>query len=128
MQKARKVNPHQVVNHDKWKASLQTKENRERVSKAMLGVPKTTDKCRRLSPRHAKAIDMMVRSPSGTLHHVLNTRAFVSQNENLFSPDDVIWRIAKQPHKSIYCRASNGLASLHRNVNTRLSWKGWTLA
>ena len=113
------------------KMSVQPKI-REQAAKKMRGRPQTALLTAK-SPRHALAIKFSLRSPDGVVYKGRNIRDFVRTHEDLFDPQDVIWRrqTRKKPSRvnSSFesCLASKGLASLYGvSEHVRFSWKGWT--
>lgn len=110
---------------EKWLIAQRTPERRQQMSELMTGREMTTEKTRRGSVRHFKALHFCVRSPAGVVYRVDNLSEFVRSNPQLFDPADVVNR---SPHPASYqSRASAGLRKLQAVVGTRLSWKGWTL-
>jgi hypothetical protein len=119
--------PHTVdpLVRERWLGSLQTPEHRRQMSELMTGRVMATEKTRRGSARHFKALHFTVRSPRGVTYRVDNLAEFVRSNPQLFEPADVVNRSRKR--RSYQSRASAGLRKLRAVVGTRLSWKGWTL-
>ncbi len=123
--KASGHSPIKFRRYDQWLASLQSKENRERAAKLHQGAVRTTPLAKRHSPKHIRAVEGFVRSPSNIIYHVANITGFVANNEKLFNPEDVIWKPSKLYSSSKSCNASHGLATIMRGFRT--VWKGWTV-
>ena len=84
-------------------------------------------------PNHARATKFRFRSPDGVVYKGRNVLNFVRAHENLFDPEDVVWRrppLQRAKSKRLahpQCRASKGLANLFGESKfVRFSWKGWT--
>lgn len=88
-------------------------------------------------PAHARSRIYRLRSPDGVVYLGRNIRDFVRTHEELFDPQDVIWRKKKwgKPSKVTgvrrqfeSCNAAKGLGALYgESESVRLSWKGWTV-
>jgi hypothetical protein len=111
---------------EKWLVALRTPERRRRMSELLTGRARATDKTRRGSAWHYKALHFTVKSPAGVSYRVDNLSEFVRSHVVLFDPADVVDR--SRTRATYACRATVGLRSLRSRVGTRLSWKGWTLA
>lgn len=114
-----------VTHGPEWLASVKSKSRREKLSKSRKGWVCKTPLTKRGSPHHPKAADFFVRSPNNVVYWVRNICEFVRRNPGLFHPDDIVNK-AKNP-ATYSCRATAGLGSLIRTVETRGSWKGWQL-
>jgi hypothetical protein len=84
-------------------------------------------------PANAKAIKFILRSPDGVVYKGRNVLHFVRKHEELFAPEDTVWRrspragIRRKTRGHPQCRASKGLANLFgESEHVRYSWKGWT--
>lgn len=72
-------------------------------------------------------------APSGEYFKTWNIAHFVRENENLFLPEDIEWKVRARKNQlrqgattgQKYCKAVNGLQHLARGDNQ--TWKGWTL-
>ncbi len=60
-----------------------------------------------------------LRTPTGVKIQVKNLSQFIRDNQNLFFPEDVIW-------KRWNCRARSGIGQLFEKNRPRIAWKGWT--
>jgi endogenous inhibitor of DNA gyrase (YacG/DUF329 family) len=112
-------------------------EIRKQAADKMRGRPQTALLTAK-GPAHARAIRFQLRSPDGILYRGRNIRDFVRTHEDLFDPQDVIWRAMRYSKPSmvigvvrdpeLHCRASKGLGSLFgESKYVRFSWKGWTV-
>jgi hypothetical protein len=64
-------------------------------------------------------------SPNNTIHEFRNLIHFIRENENLFNPEDVVWR-TKNGRVCKTCKAHGGLSILSpRRKNPHGVWKGW---
>jgi hypothetical protein len=114
-----------VTHGPEWLASVKSKARREKLSKSRNGWVCKTALTKKGSPHHPKAADFFVRSPSNVVYWVRNIAEFVRRNPGLFHPDDIVNNSKKRATYS--CKATAGLCSLIRTVETRGSWKGWQL-
>ena len=109
----------------KWLEWQRSPERRERLREVMTGRAKATEKTRRGSARHCRALHCTVRTPAGVPHRVDNLSEFVRTHPDLFDPEDVVNRL--RGRAGYQSRATRGLARLQSESDTRLSWKGWTV-
>ena len=107
-----------------WPRSIETRLN---MSKAQIGVPRTTD-TQKKGPSHFASISGYLRDSFGKVWHFINLTHFVRENPDLFAPEDVIWKHYRKG-RAVWCNARGGLGSLFkRSGRVRGSWKGWTVA
>ena len=114
------------VARERWLRTMRSPEHRECLSEALTGHLKGTEKTRRGSARHIRALHFWVKTPAGVPYQVDNLSEFVRSHLELFDPEDVVNR--SRVRASYQSRATAGLGKLQAVVGTRLSWKGWTLA
>lgn len=105
---------------------LSSDENKSRVSLLHKGKDKHTPQTKRFSPYHSAAAIGVFVCPNNTKYPYQNISRFVSENQNLFLPEDVVQKVhGGKPRKSYVCNATQGLSTLHRG--SRNTWKGWRL-
>jgi hypothetical protein len=109
----------------KWLEGQRSPERRERLRQVLTGRAKATEKTRRGSARHCRALHCTVRTPAGVPHRVDNLSEFVRTHPDLFAPEDVVNQL--RGRAGYQSRATRGLARLQSESDTRLSWKGWTV-
>lgn len=106
-----------------------TEGYRNKASLLLAGVRKTTVLTARGMPEHPKARHISVCSPTRRVYQIDNIAEFVRAHPDLFDPADTVEKsshVGRNGTVRTY-RAAQGISSLCRKVNTRLSWKGWTL-
>ena len=113
------------VARENWLKGQRAPERRERVREWMTGRVMETEKTRRGSARHCKALHFTVRTPAGVPYQVDNLCEFVRTHPDLFDPEDL--RNYLRDRAGYQSRATEGLRKLRAVAGTRLSWKGWTL-
>ena len=114
------------VAQERWLEAQRSPERREQLRKRMTGRVMHTEKTRRGSARHCRALHFTVKSPAGVSYRVDNLAEFVRTHSDLFLPEDV--KNGMSGRAGYHSRATRGLGSLRVVVGTKLSWKGWTLA
>lgn len=124
-QRERGHNPIKYRDKSKWLTAVQSEENRRTVSEANLGKIRSTEKSKRHSPLHTRAVECFLRSPKNVVYYVRNITRFVHEKPELFPPETLNWKSTKRYKSSISCAASHGLASVSRGHRT--SWHGWQL-
>jgi hypothetical protein len=76
---------------------------------------------------HIAAKTWILRDPTGTIHTFRNLKKWVRDNENLFEPEDVIWKLNGGQPNQAWCRAFQGLSRLRPSSSKLLGeWHGWT--
>ena len=120
-----RTNKHRPPPEAKAKAQevMRSPEYREHQSQINKGRVQKTDKSRRHSARHSRAAVFHVKSPANVTYLVMNITKFVSEHENLFPPDAVVWKRTGKHGASRECRATIGLHSINRGH--RGVWRGW---
>lgn len=118
------------------KISHSTLESRLLNSSINMGKVHTSLKTKK-GPTNHKSIKGAIRDPQGVVWTICNLLHFVREHEDLFDPNDVVWkpRIVKSlvPGVPDYqrgwrCAAYGGLSTLFaRGKKTPGSWKGWTV-
>lgn len=78
-------------------------------------------------PLNHKALVWKLRSPEGKIYQFRNLAHFIRENEELFDPEDVVWKPVPSRPSVMKCLAYYALASLapRRKVNyeTRKGWR-----
>lgn len=110
-------------NESKWLESVQSEENRKKISAINLGKVCSTPKTKRYSPQHARAVECFLRSPSNVVYYVRNITRFVHENHKLFPPQTLNWKPHNKYKASLSCAATSCLAAVASG--RRMSWRGW---
>lgn len=96
----------------------------DKLSQSLKGMVHSTARTRKHSKQHHRASVYFVKSPRNVIYLVMNTVAFVSENEHLFPPETVKWKERRTGRcGSIGCAAVHGLNRLNRGE--RGVWRGW---
>lgn len=107
----------------KWFEVRRSSLFRQKMSVAHKGKRETHECSRRGSVLRSNVRCFMVSSPARRIYQVHNIAEFVRKHRRLFSTMD----LTSNPGSPLSCKAVRGLGSLVRKVETRGSWKGWTL-
>jgi hypothetical protein len=79
--------------------------------------------------QHIAAKTWVLKDPTGQVHEFRNLKKWVRDNENLFEPEDVIWKLNGGQENQAWCRAFQGLSRLRPTSSKLLpEWHGWTWA
>ncbi len=80
----------------------------------------------RATDQHIAAKEWRVFSPTGMLYQFRNLKKFVREHQELFSAEDVEWKLQNGKANQAWCRAFQMLARL-RPGNSKLlpEWSGW---
>ena len=83
----------------------------------------------RATEQHIAAKMWRLRAPDGLLYEFRNLKKFVREHEQLFSPDDVIWKEMNGKANQAWCRAFQSLGRLRPTSSKHIAeWFGWTWA
>lgn len=96
-------------------------------------IKKIAEEFRKTDPRAQKGTQNQsarvwrIRSPVNKIYEFKNLIHFIRENENLFAPEDVEWRVKGKRDTSLTCKAHGGLSMLSpRRKQSHGTWKGWT--
>jgi hypothetical protein len=78
-------------------------------------------------PQNQSARVWKLRSPDNQTYQFRNLTHFIRENEGLFNPKDVTWKLRREIIPSSWtCKAYGGLAMLSpRRKHCHETWKGW---
>jgi hypothetical protein len=83
----------------------------------------------RATDQHIAAKEWRVISPTGALHLFRNLKKFVREHQDLFSAEDVEWKLQNGKANQAWCRAFQMLARLRPGNSKFLNeWSGWRWA
>ena len=94
------------------------------VAGKMRGRPQTAELTKK-GATHVCSSEGFLRSPDNVVYAFRNLTQFVRDHEELFLPEDVVWKKTGKRKSREQCRASKGLQALFARKFIRSSWKGW---
>ncbi len=114
------------------KRSLKVRANIERIHrecKAQWRASALANPKLRATELHIAAKAWTLLAPNGQRFEVRNLKKFVRDNEHLFAPEDIEWKMQGGQSSQTWCRAFQALSRLRPTCSKRLDeWQGWKWA